>query len=159
MWQRLVPLLSSRLGADWFCSVSSTSRVLDEETYLYIAEQIQPKRPYDWILPWPPYDTEDAFVFAHPPLFLWWIWLLTSLVGAGVGASKLMAALPFQVMLGAAAAVLCPSATAWLCCCSVPRRIVSLFDCQRADARSECERSGALQWRSGGRGNSASPMV
>lgn len=124
MWQRLALAVAALVLIGFVQSVPLP--VLDEETYLYIAEQIQPKRPYDWILPWPPYDTEDAFVFAHPPLFLWWIWLLTSWLELGVGASKLMAALPFQVMLGAAAAVLLPKRNrmALLLFCATP--IVSL---------------------------------
>ena len=124
MWQRLALAVAALVLIGFIQSVPFP--VLDEETYLYIAEQLQPKRPYDWILPWPPYDTEDAFVFAHPPLFLWWIWLLTSWFEFGLGTSKFLAAFPFQVLLGCAAAVLLPrhNRTALFFFCATP--IVSL---------------------------------
>ena len=55
--------------------MSPTPHVLDEETYLWIANEMAWGKPYDWHMPFPPF-TETGFVFAHPPLFLWWVkWL------------------------------------------------------------------------------------
>ena len=56
------------------CSVlfSPLEHLLDEETYLWIAQQMSWGRPYDWAMPFPPFQG-TGFVFAHPPLFLWWV--------------------------------------------------------------------------------------
>ena len=52
--------------------LASVYPVLDEESYLYIAQSLSLSRPYDWLLPWPPYT--DSYRYAHPPLFLYWMW-------------------------------------------------------------------------------------
>lgn len=66
MWVWLV-------GVSILCLLlSPTPHVLDEETYLWIASQMAWLRPYDWGMPFSPFH-ETGFVFAHPPLFLWWI--------------------------------------------------------------------------------------
>ena len=44
----------------------SSHPILDEGSYLWIAKRFSFAKPYDWPLPFPPFD--DAFVFAHPPL-------------------------------------------------------------------------------------------
>lgn len=94
---------------------STPLAVLDEESYLYIAENIFPKRPYDWSLPWPPYSTDDAFIFAHPPLFMWWVWLLKSWFGFSIVATKVLAGLPAQIILGISVVSLCrPKGKRWL---------------------------------------------
>lgn len=46
--------------------------VLDEESYWKIADQMSWSRPYDWKMPWFPFE-EQGFVYAHPPLFLFWV--------------------------------------------------------------------------------------
>ena len=76
----------------------SSYPVLDEESYLFIAEQLSLSRPYDWLLPWPPYT--DSYRYAHPPLFLIWIHCIVQLVGENIFWLKTLAGLPFQLMLG-----------------------------------------------------------
>ncbi len=49
--------------------------LLDEETHLWIAQQSSWSRPYDWPMPFEPFH-DTGFVFAHPPLFLWWLKLV-----------------------------------------------------------------------------------
>ncbi|MCB9764223.1 MAG: hypothetical protein H6739_30910 [Alphaproteobacteria bacterium] len=77
--------------------------MLDEESYLDIAQQIasHPLRPYDWFRPWQPWGATppaDAFLFAHPPLHLWWVALWQRL---GVGpALRLAVGLPWALLLG-----------------------------------------------------------
>lgn len=86
--------------------LASSLPVLDEESYLAIAAQLEPARPYDWWRPWPPWGgarEADAFVYAHPPLFLWWVWLWggsASFAPAAVKAMKVAAALPWAALLG-----------------------------------------------------------
>jgi hypothetical protein len=77
--------------------LSSPLPVLDEESYLWIAGRMDPLRPYDWPMPWPPWD--DAFVYAHPPLFLWWVKLgmQTGLEPHGL---KILLGLPWLLLLG-----------------------------------------------------------
>jgi hypothetical protein len=78
--------------------------VLDEESYLEIAAALDPARPYDWWRPWPPWGSgreADAFVYAHPPLFLLWVhawWRLGG--GVAVWPLKVAAALPWSLLLG-----------------------------------------------------------
>ncbi|MDG1478050.1 MAG: hypothetical protein P8R54_00600 [Myxococcota bacterium] len=82
--------------------------VLDEESYLAIAGQLDPLRPYDWWRPWPPWNgarEADAFVYAHPPLFLWWTWVVTKLSLPFSIAHRLVG-IPFAALLGGSVAVL-----------------------------------------------------
>ena len=51
---------------------------LDEESYLWLGAHLDPAHPYSWVRSWPPYDT-DGFVYAHPPVHLWWMWLIHGL--------------------------------------------------------------------------------
>jgi hypothetical protein len=80
--------------------------VLDEESYLDIARQLDPARPYDWSRPWQPYGAvpePDAFVYAHPPLFLLWahLWGRAAQFAPGaVAAIKVAMALPWAALLG-----------------------------------------------------------
>lgn len=61
------------VGASIFCLLlSPVQHILDEETYLWIATNMSWSRPYDWSMPFPPFH-DTGFVFAHPPLFLWWV--------------------------------------------------------------------------------------
>lgn len=76
--------------------------VLDEESYLDIAHQIaaHPARPYDWFRPWQPWGATpppDAYLFAHPPLHLWWLSLWSGATGPAL---RLAAALPWALLLG-----------------------------------------------------------
>ncbi|MDP6932138.1 MAG: hypothetical protein QGG40_04440, partial [Myxococcota bacterium] len=76
--------------------------VLDEESYLDITAQLDPLRPYDWWREWPPWGGQrepDAFIYAHPPGFLWWTWGAGQLVD-GLFARRVVCALPLAVMLG-----------------------------------------------------------
>ena len=77
------------LGSAVFCLLLSPEPLLlDEETHRYIAENTSILRPYDWAMPFPPFH-ETGFVFAHPPLFHWWL----KLVG-----NSLFTALPWLVL-------------------------------------------------------------
>jgi hypothetical protein len=61
--------------------------VLDEESYLDIARQMPWLRPYDWYRAWQPWGAEvpeDSFLFAHPPLHVYWIKLTGGLRAAGL---------------------------------------------------------------------------
>jgi len=87
--------------------VGSAYPVLDEESYLFIAKQLAIARPYDWSLPWPPYG--DSYRYAHPPLFLFWIRLVSTIVGDHVLWIKLVAGLPFQLLLGGVMGWFCSS--------------------------------------------------
>jgi len=78
--------------------------VVDEESYLHIAAQIadHPLRPYDWWRRWQPWGAErtaDAFLYAHPPLHLWWVSLCQSIAPMGWGL-RLLAGLPPALLLG-----------------------------------------------------------
>ena len=64
----------------------SSLPVLDEESYWAIARELNPLRPYDWELRWPPYTEQNSYIYAHPPGFLWWI--LNSASWCIVGAHK-----------------------------------------------------------------------
>ena len=85
---------------------SSPLPVLDEESYLAILAQYDPAQPYDWWRPWPPWNGEnegDAFVYAHPPLFLNWIWMWTkgmAIAPKMVWGLKVALALPWAALLG-----------------------------------------------------------
>jgi hypothetical protein len=80
--------------------------VLDEESYLDIARQLDLLRPYDWWRAWQPWGGQreaDAYVYAHPPLFLMWV---KAWVGDGADAARMMpawklaAGLPWAMLLG-----------------------------------------------------------
>ena len=86
----------------WFQHVSLP--VLDEESYLAIAEQLRFARPYDWSFSWLPHGDRDAYVYAHPPLFLWWVKVWLGLLGEGILAWKWLMSIPFQLLLGGSVA-------------------------------------------------------
>lgn len=72
--------------------------VIDEESYLWLGAHLTPGRPYDWSRIWPPYGG-DGFVYAHPPLHLWWMWAV-SLLGAGsLPLLRIVGGLPWVVLL------------------------------------------------------------
>jgi hypothetical protein len=80
--------------------------VLDEESYLEIAAQLPWARPYDWWRPWQPAGAApapDTYLFAHPPLFLWWVkvWAARAPTApAALYPLKLAAALPWAMLFG-----------------------------------------------------------
>jgi hypothetical protein len=76
--------------------------VLDEESYLAITKNLDILRPYNWWRPWPPWfgGTEpDAFVYAHPPLFLAWVAVVQDLTD-GLRPTRLLACFPPAALLG-----------------------------------------------------------
>ena len=76
--------------------------VLDEESYLAITANLDPLRPYHWWRPWPPWyggSEPDAFVYAHPPLFLTWVSVVQDWADGLLG-TRWAAGLPFAVLLG-----------------------------------------------------------
>ncbi len=80
--------------------------VLDEESYLAIGAQLDLLHPYHWWRPWPPWDGSaepDAFVYAHPPLFLQWVSLCQGL-GFGEMTTRIVAGVPMAGLFGASAA-------------------------------------------------------
>lgn len=82
--------------------------VLDEESYLDIARQLDPARPYDWWRPWPPWGSAreaDAYVYAHLPGFFMWVWAWVRAAGLRpdsdlVAPIKMAAGLPWAALLG-----------------------------------------------------------
>ncbi|MAA77974.1 MAG: hypothetical protein CL916_01845 [Deltaproteobacteria bacterium] len=78
--------------------LASSYPVLDEESYLYIAQSMSLSRPYDWTLPWPPYT--DSYRYAHPPLFLYWVWIATKIFGSSIMWMKFFLGFPFRLILG-----------------------------------------------------------
>ena len=93
-WGAFVYLLLTSL-------LSSGYPVLDEEGYIHIADQLSFARPYDWSLPWPPYN--DSYRYAHPPLFLFWVRLGLLLCGKNILLLKLFLGFPFRIILGGCA--------------------------------------------------------
>jgi len=80
--------------------------ILDEESYLAITANLDPLKPYHWWRPWPPWfgGTEpDAFVYAHPPLFLGWIATVQHFAD-GLRPVRLLASVPPAALLGWSAA-------------------------------------------------------
>lgn len=99
--------LPPRIGMALLCLVVAVAcaagvPVLDEESWLELAQGLDPSRPYDWWRPWPPWgsaEAPDAFVFAHPPGFLLWLhaWARP---GLPVWPIKVAAAVPWALLLG-----------------------------------------------------------
>ncbi|MFT4974796.1 MAG: hypothetical protein ACI8S6_000679 [Myxococcota bacterium] len=96
--------------------------MLDEESYLAIATQLDFARPYDWWRPWPPWGGHheaDAFVYAHPPLHLWWVTALSHL-SLPTSLLKRLSGLPWALLLGASGALIAqrtcrrPALAAWV---------------------------------------------
>ena len=80
--------------------------ILDEESYLAITANLDPLKPYHWWRPWPPWfgGTEpDAFVYAHPPLFLGWVATVQHFAD-GLRPVRLLASVPPAALLGWSAA-------------------------------------------------------
>ena len=76
--------------------------VLDEEAWLDIASQASWARPYDWWRAGPPWGDgheASAFVFAPPPLFVYWVKLCATLT-PHLSLLRVVAAAPFAALLG-----------------------------------------------------------
>lgn len=76
--------------------------MLDEETWLWLARNASFARPYDWWRPGPPWGdlpAPDAYVFAHPPLFLGWLQLLAP-AARDLAEWRWLASLPFAALYG-----------------------------------------------------------
>lgn len=72
---------------------------------LRITAAWDPWRPYDWWLPGPPWGSAapaDAYLWAHPPGFLAWVWAWRHL-SEDVATLRRLAALPWALLLGWAA--------------------------------------------------------
>lgn len=72
--------------------------VIDEESYLWIGRHVSVLRPYDWQRVWQPYAVDDGFIYAHPPLFLWFMALVQAL-STNVLIDRILCALPFVALL------------------------------------------------------------
>lgn len=73
--------------------------LLDEESYLDIANQLDLLRPYDWSRPWQPWGhevPENAYLYAHPPGHLWWV----AAVGGTSTLARVLAIVPLAALLG-----------------------------------------------------------
>jgi hypothetical protein len=84
--------------------------VVDEESYLFIGGAIGDHlgAPYDWWRAWQPLgDTpaEETFVYAHPPLHLWWSAICQNLTGS-LASLRIAVALPWLALLAGAVAYL-----------------------------------------------------
>ncbi len=78
--------------------------VLDEESYLWIGAHLNAARPYDWLRIWQPYDADDSFIYAHPPLYLWWMAGIHA-VSSTVWIERLLCAVPFVSLYAWAVAI------------------------------------------------------
>lgn len=80
------------------CSLAFLGKapVIDEESYLWLGSHVTFARPYDWHRVWQPWgDTgPTSFVYAHPPLFLWWMAAVRAL-SADPRIARLLCVLPF----------------------------------------------------------------
>jgi hypothetical protein len=82
---------------------ASMPPVVDEESYLFIGSSIGDNlsRPYDWWRAWQPLGetpADNTFVYAHPPLHLWWVAICHSLSGS-LSSLRVVVALPWLALL------------------------------------------------------------
>ena len=97
-----MPRLSLLLVLSIAVFLAASVPILDEESYLAITVQFDVLRPYHWWRPWPPWfgGTEpDAFVYAHPPLFLTWVAVVQDWA-EGIRPVRLLASIPPAALLG-----------------------------------------------------------
>ena len=97
-----MPRLSLLLVLSIAVFLAASVPILDEESYLAITAQFDVLRPYHWWRPWPPWygGTEpDAFVYAHPPLFLAWVAVVQDWA-EGIRPVRLLASIPPAALLG-----------------------------------------------------------
>lgn len=72
---------------------------IDEESYLWLGRSLTFGDPYGWARAWP---GGDGFMFAHPPLHLWWMHLLSPLKALPL---MRLAALPWVLLWAASSAL------------------------------------------------------
>ena len=97
-----MPRLSLLLVLSVAVFLAASVPILDEESYLAITTHFDLLRPYHWWRPWPPWygGTEpDAFVYAHPPLFLAWVAVIQD-CAEGIRPVRLLASIPPAALLG-----------------------------------------------------------
>ena len=97
-----MPRLSLLLVLSIAVFLAASVPILDEESYLAITTHFDLLRPYHWWRPWPPWygGTEpDAFVYAHPPLFLAWVAVIQDWA-EGIRPVRLLASIPPAALLG-----------------------------------------------------------
>ncbi len=97
-----LPRLSALLTLSIAVFLAASVPILDEESYLAITRQFDVLRPYNWWRPWPPWfgGTEpDAYVYAHPPLFMTWVAVVQEWAD-GVRPVRLLTSLPPAALLG-----------------------------------------------------------
>ncbi len=71
--------------------------VIDEESYLWLGSHVNVLHPYDWHRVWQPYGTDDGFIYAHPPLYLWFMALVRT-ISSSVPLDRLLCAVPFVAL-------------------------------------------------------------
>lgn len=78
--------------------------VIDEESYLWLGANVSWLRPYDWHRIWQPYvppeaaSVSDSFIYAHPPLFLWFMAAVHA-VAPAVWLARVVVSVPFVALL------------------------------------------------------------
>ena len=83
------------------CSLAAVAKppVIDEESYLWLGAHVDPALPYDWHRAWQPWSDQGpvTFVYAHPPLHLWWMALVHA-ISADPGFARAACAVPFVTL-------------------------------------------------------------
>ncbi len=72
---------------------------IDEESYRWLGSVLDPARPYAWYRAW---QGGNGSIYAHPPLFLWWMWLWSSVESLPLAR---LSGLPWVVLWAGASAV------------------------------------------------------
>lgn len=72
---------------------------IDEESYLWMGSHLSPLHPYDWQRVW---QGTSTYAYAHPPLFLWWMWLFAPFHEHTFGL-RIVSGLPFVALYAWAA--------------------------------------------------------
>lgn len=89
------------LPAALACALSAVTKlpVIDEESYLWLGAHVDPARPYDWHRTWQPWADlgPTTFVYAHPPLHLWWMALVHA-VSPELSVQRVLCAVPFVAL-------------------------------------------------------------
>lgn len=84
-----------------FCALAGVTKlpVIDEESYLWLGAHVDPARPYDWHRTWQPWADlgPTTFVYAHPPLHLWWMALVHA-VSPELSVERVLCAVPFVAL-------------------------------------------------------------
>lgn len=72
---------------------------IDEESYLWLGKQVRWSDPYDWSRNW---QGQAGWLYAHPPLYLWWMKLWSFLEHPAL--IRLVGGLPWVALYGWSAA-------------------------------------------------------